>query len=281
MAQTIAQALLSARMRLAAADFEPSLREANLLLSRILGWTEAELLAHGSDSLDAPRLVRFQELLERRLTGEPIAYILGEKEFFGRSFRVDNRVLIPRPETEHLVEAALELDLPTSPRILDIGTGSGCLGVTLLAEMPDSRVVATDASLAALRVAAANARRHRVDDRVLLVQTDLASAVELPGVDLVVSNPPYIGCDEAVSLSPEVRDFEPAVALFAGPTGHSLLARLLTTLADLRSGTPLLLEIGFGQAAAIAEAATVSNFALEELAPDLAGIERIARLRRR
>ena len=277
----IDQALLSARARLAEAEFEPALREANLLLARALECSEAQLVARGSDDLDNSRLARFLELLDRRLTGEPVAYILGEKEFFGRTFFVDRRVLIPRPETEHLVEVALDLGLPTEPRILDIGTGSGCLAVTLLAEMPGSRAVATDVSLAALRVAERNANRHGVFEKLDLVAADLASAVDLAGFQLVVSNPPYIGRDEVSSLSPEITQFEPEAALFASPAGHSLLERLLATLSDLQSGTPLLLEIGAGQAESIAEAAESSAFILETVHPDLAGIERIVQLRRR
>lgn len=277
---TIDQALLSARTRLATASFEPALREANLLLARILECSEAQLLARGNEDLDDSRLARFQELLDRRLTGEPIAYILGEREFFGRAFFVDPRVLIPRPETEHLIEIALDLHLQAQPRILDIGTGSGCLAVTLLAQLPGSVAVATDVSLAALRVAERNARKHNVKRRLDLVAADLASACDLASFQLVVSNPPYIGCNEASSLSPEITDFEPATALFAEPGGHSLLERILDTLSDLRSGTPLLLEIGAGQAELIAQAAGPSAFILEALHPDLAGIGRIAQLRR-
>ena len=127
------EALLWARARLADADFDPALREANLLLARTLGRSEAQLLAHGGDVVDQVLLAEFQARVDRRLSGEPVAYILGEKEFFGRDFFVDSRVLIPRPETEHIVELALRLGLPSGGRILDIGTGSGCLAVTLLA----------------------------------------------------------------------------------------------------------------------------------------------------
>lgn len=275
------EALLWARARLADADFDPALREANLLLARTLGRSEAQLLAHGGDVVDQVLLVEFQARVDRRLSGEPVAYILGEKEFFGRDFFVDSRVLIPRPETEHIVELALRLGLPSGGRILDIGTGSGCLAVTLLAEMPGCWAVATDISLAALRVAESNARRHDVDRQLDLVATDLASTLSLDAFQLVVSNPPYIGLEEASSLSSEITDFEPQTALFAGPTGDSLLARLLETLSDLRGGTPLLLEIGADQSASIAQLAESSAFSLEGVHADLAGIDRIARLTRR
>ena len=275
------EALLWARTRLADADFDPALREANLLLARTLGRSEAQLLAHGGDVVDQVLLAEFQARVDRRLSGEPVAYILGEKEFFGRDFFVDSRVLIPRPETEHIVELALRLGLPSGGRILDIGTGSGCLAVTLLAEMPGCRAVATDISLAALRVAESNARRHDVDRQLDLVATDLASTLSLDAFQLVVSNPPYIGLEEASSLSSEITDFEPQTALFAGPTGDSLLARLLETLSALRGGTPLLLEIGADQSGTIAQLAESSAFSLEGVHADLAGIDRIARLTRR
>ena len=277
----IDQTLISARKRLAAAPFQPALREANLLLAWTLNWSEAHLLAHGNDELDPSLRGKFQELLDRRLAAEPIAYILGEKEFFGRAFSVDRRVLIPRPETEHIVEIALRLGLPSEPRILDIGTGSGCLAVTLLAEIAESRAIATDLSQAALRVAKHNAQRHDVGERLALVAADLASACDLGAFQLVVSNPPYIGREEASSLSPEITEFEPETALFSYPAGHSLLERLLDTLSGLHSGTPVLLEIGAAQAESIAVSAGASTFNLEAIHPDLAGFDRIAQLRRR
>jgi release factor glutamine methyltransferase len=277
----VEEALLSARKRLADADFEPALRDANLLLARTLDWSEAQVLARGSEEIDSVLLAEFEARIHRRLAGEPVAYILGEREFFGRDFFVDRRVLIPRPETEHIVEIALRLGLQADARILDIGTGSGCLAVTLLAEMPGCRAVATDISIAALRVAESNARRHDVDERLDLVATDLVSAVSLQTFRLVVSNPPYIGLEEASTLSPEITNFEPQTALFAGPTGDSFLARLLETLSALQSGTPLLLEIGAGQSEVIARLAEASTFSLEEMHADLAGIDRIARLTRR
>ena len=277
----VEEALLSARTRLADADFEPALRDANLLLARTLDWSEAQVLARGTEEIASDLLAEFEARIDRRLAGEPVAYILGEKEFFGRDFFVDRRVLIPRPETEHLVEIALRLGLPADARVLDIGTGSGCLAVTLLAEITDCRAVATDISFAALRVAESNARRHGVEQRLELVATDLASAVSLQNFRLVVSNPPYIGLEEASTLSSEILEFEPGTALFAGPTGDSLLRRLLQTLSALQSGTPLLLEVGAGQSDAIAQLAEVSAFSLEEMHADLAGIDRIARLTRR
>lgn len=226
--------------------------------------------------VDAGCAQRFRSLLERRLTGEPIAYILGEREFYGRPFRVDSRVLIPRPETEHLVEAALELKLPRRPRILDIGVGSGCLAVTLALELLESTVVATDLSPGALAVAAANVRAHSVRDRVRLIASDLTGPLDLTPFDLVVSNPPYIDPAERAHLSIEVTRFEPARALFAPDRGDRILERLIQELATLRPGTPVLLEIGYDQADRISELARVAGLTLQEIRRDLAGHPRTA-----
>ena len=155
-------------------------------------------------------------------------------------------MLIPRPETEHLVEACLQLDLPRSPRILDVGTGSGCIAVTLALERPGARVFATDRSLGALAVAAGNVARHGA--AVALAAADLACGVELTELDLVVSNPPYVPLDGAQRLPVDVRDFEPAAALFGGRRGLETVDRLLAGLDALAPGTPVALEIGDGQA---------------------------------
>ncbi len=251
----------------------------------MLGLTEAQLLARSRQPVRETDRQRFEALLARRLTGEPVAYLLGEKEFFGRPFVVDRRVLVPRPETEHLVEAALAQRLPPAPRVLDLGTGSGCLAVTLALELPAGLVVATDRSPAALSVAALNARRHGVGQTVRLVASDLASAFDQVGdrqlpFDLVVSNPPYVDPADAQALSAEVREFEPADALFLPEPGDLFLARLLAALAGLRPGTPLILELGLGQAQTLESAARSSPFQVEEIREDYAGIPRAALLRR-
>ncbi len=279
-ALTIAHLLDDARRRLAAAPFRPSTREAALLLGRVLGLSEAEVLARDDRRVEPPDAERFRSLLERRLRGEPVAYLLGEREFFGRPFAVDPRVLIPRPETEHLIEEALALELPAAPRILDVGTGSGAIAVTLALELPAARVTAVDLSPAALAVAAANAHRHGVVDRVRLAALDLAVGLRLGSFDLVVSNPPYVDPADRADLSPEIRDFEPAIALVAPGSGESVLVRLLSELDDLAPGTPLLLEIGQGQAGRLETLAAGSLFELRCLRLDLAGIPRIATLTR-
>jgi release factor glutamine methyltransferase len=277
----ISQTLTDARQRLSEAPFQPDTREAILLLGHVLEWTEAQVLARQDEALEHASASRFEEVLDRRLGGEPIAYIVGGKEFYGRPFQVDRRVLIPRPETEHLIEWVLELPLPPSPSVLDIGTGSGCLACTLGLELPASRVVATDISAGALAVALQNLRRHGLENRLLLAACDLARGLALAGFDLVVSNPPYVGRDEAASLSAEILDFEPDTALFAGAEGDALYPRLFQQLFGLRPETWLMVEIGAGQEELIRQLSAGSPFHLLEVRPDYAGHPRIALLQRR
>jgi len=264
--------------RLAATAFRPPRREALLLLGRVLGWTEAQVLARGDRFVPSDAETRFRGLLERRLAGEPVAYLLGEREFYGRTFRVDDRVLIPRPETEHLVEEALTLPLPPRPRVLDVGTGSGCLAVTLALEIPSARVVATDLSPGALAVASANARL--LGSKVTLVATDLAAGLRLAHFDLVVSNPPYIGRDEEAALSPEVRSFEPHLALFADGGGEAVIGRLLELGRALRPGVHMAFEIGYGQLERVLHRVGAAPFSVVGIREDLAGIPRVLVLRR-
>ena len=278
--QTVEHLLAEARRQLAATPFAPPPREAGLLLAHALGLSEAQVIARRSESVTAAAAARFQELLERRLGGEPFAYLTGEREFYGRAFAVDRAVLIPRPETEHVVEAALALPLPPSPRILDIGTGSGCLAITLAAELPAAAVVASDTSLAALAVARANARRHAVAARLRWVAADLDAALALRPFDLVVSNPPYVAPEESAALSEEILQFEPAAALFA-PDGDSLLRRLVAAAAALRPGAWMVLEIGQGQLPRLERAARGAPLRIVEARPDLAGVPRVLVLERR
>ncbi|HEV8237782.1 MAG TPA: peptide chain release factor N(5)-glutamine methyltransferase [Thermoanaerobaculia bacterium] len=275
---TIRQLLAEARERLAAAPFATA-REAHLLLGHVLGWGEASLLARDDAAVSAEDAARFAALVERRLAGEPVAYLVGSKEFYGRSFAVDHRVLVPRPETEHLVEAALAVakSLPARPRILDLGTGSGCIAVTLALELADSRVTATDRAAAALAVTAANARALHAS--IALVAAAWAAPLRVEGFDLIVSNPPYL--DPAGPVMPEVAAWEPAPALWAGAGGLDAYRDLLTGLAAARPGTPLLLEIGVGQAGPLAELAARGGWRLAGVQRDLASIERVVELRRR
>jgi release factor glutamine methyltransferase len=278
---TIAHLLAEARPRLAATPFGAPTREALLLLGHILNLSEARLLARPDDEVPPEAERRFRDLLERRLTGEPVAYLLNEREFYGRPFWVDSRVLIPRPETEHVVEEALKQALPPSPRILDVGTGSGCLAVTLALELPGSWVVATDLSPRALAVAAKNARQLGATDRVGLVRTDLTAGLDLARFDLAVSNPPYVDRSEIPEISAEVCDFEPHLALFPPGAGDSILARLFARCAELRSGVALVVEIGRGQLDAARRHAEASGLELAGVREDYSGIPRVVVLRRR
>lgn len=266
------------REHLAGAVEQPR-REAALLLGEVLRLSEAQLYARADDEVPEPAAVSYGQLVRRRADRIPVAYLLGRREFFGRSFVVDPRVLIPRPETEHLVEAALNC-IDDGARVLDVGTGSGCIAVTLALERPGSRIVATDLSPGALAVAAANCREHDVGDRVRLVRADLLPALRPGAFDVVVCNPPYIDVGEWPSLMPEVRDHEPPEALLAGD-GLDFYRRLFAAGDFLRAGQWLLLEIGKGQLEAVRELAEEDGFDVEWVVADLAGISRVLILRRR
>jgi len=282
---TIGQLLAEARPLLAATPFGASRREARLLLGHVLGLSEGRVIAREDDEVPAEAERRFRDLLARRLAGEPVSYLTGEREFWGRPFAVDSRVLIPRPETEHIVEVALALPLPADPRILDVGTGSGILAITLALEIPGSRVVAVDLSPGALAVAAKNARRLGAADRVSFLDADLTAALDLRRFDLVVSNPPYVDRAEIPEISPEVLDFEPHLALFPPGAGDATLARLFAQCTDLRDGlrygVPLAVEIGRGQLDAVRRHAAASGLDIAEVREDYAGIPRTVLLRRR
>lgn len=279
---TIGELLRAGRARLSAAPLAPPSREAALLLGRVLGLSEAQVLARDERPVDPSDALRFEEWIERRAGGEPVAYLLGEREFYGRVFRVDPRVLIPRPETEHLIERALATPLPSHPRILEVGAGSGCIAVTLACELPAARLVATDLSAGALAVARSNAIRLGAAVRVAWVRTDLFAGIALDTIDLLVSNPPYVDRTEAAEMSPEVCNFEPHLALFPpGGGGVETISRLLASAAPLRPGVRVLLEIGRGQLEAVESSARAAGFDLLAAQPDYAGIPRVAVLARR
>lgn len=275
---TIGDLLADGRRRLATTSFDAPPREAALILGHVLGLSEAQILARRDDTVAEDDGRRFESLLARRLRGEPIAYLFGEREFYGRDFVVDDRVLIPRPETEHLIEAALDLDLPPRPIIVDVGTGSGIIAVTLALEIRDARTVAVDVELDALRVAAVNRDRH--DARVALLRADVLAGIDLARIDLLVSNPPYVAPEALPTLSPEVHAFEPHAALFAPDSGRAVLDRLLDAAERLRPGTPTLLEIGHDQGAWLRSAIDRRTcLRLDAMIRDYAGIERTAIVR--
>ena len=274
--ETAEQLVARGAHRLTRPGIEHPRREASLLLAYLLGLSEASLLARDRAAVDPDTIWRFDELVRRRASGEPAAYLLGAREFWGRSFRVDSRVLIPRPETEHLVELTLALDLPADACVADVGTGSGALAVTLAAERPRWRVLATDISLGALAVAHANARRHGVATRVWPVATDLLAGIDFSRIDAVVSNPPYVAPAEREDLQAEVALHEPELALYASDDGLGIIERLLREARALRPGGWLASEIGAGQRdAAVAAAQEIGGWELADVRRDLAGRDRV------
>jgi release factor glutamine methyltransferase len=274
LAQTsVRDALDSAVIALTAVGCETPRLDAELLLAAAMGVDRAAIVADPERGLDPDAARRFMEYAARRRDREPVAYILGTKGFRSIDLAVDPRVLIPRPETEHLVEAVL--DLPRGARVCDVGTGSGAIALALKSERPDLRVVATDASGEALEVARANAERLGLD--VELHHGDLLADVAGP-LDAVVSNPPYV--EDGAELAPEIVRFEPALALRAGPDGLDVIRRLLPA-AGATSARVVALEIGDGQASAVAALMVEAGFGDVSVVPDLAGIERVLVGRRR
>ncbi|MFM8436075.1 MAG: peptide chain release factor N(5)-glutamine methyltransferase [Planctomycetia bacterium] len=280
-------------------------------VGRLLTWTTDWLATKGSDSprLDAEVLLahvrgcqrillytafdtpvadaeraKFRELVKRRGDGEPVAYLVGSREFFSLPFAVSPAVLVPRPETEGLVVRAIDLCQGLdAPRIMDVGTGSGAIAVTLAKRLPRARLVATDISAAALAVAGENARRHGVADRIEFVECDLCADPRAGGpFDVIVSNPPYVRDDEFDALPRDVRLHEPKGALVAGPTGVEVIARLAgESVGRLAPGGWLLVEIGPNVAdAAAAAVAAVPGLEVGATRKDLAGLPRILEARR-
>jgi release factor glutamine methyltransferase len=270
MPATAGDALQQARARLAATSRNPR-RDAELLLAHVLRCDLVALLAHPERPLSASEATRYESVLMRRLRSEPMQYIIGQQEFFGLAFEVSPDVLIPRPETEHLVEAVLER-VAANARIVDVGTGSGAIAVALAHALPRAQVTAVDLSPAALDVALRNAQRHAVSDRVTFLQSDLLAALEGADFDAVVSNPPYVA--EGEVLEPQVSNYEPHVALYAGPTGLEIYERLIPQARKrLKPHGLLMLEIGFGQQAAVE--ALLHDWSALSLVRDLQGIPRV------
>jgi release factor glutamine methyltransferase len=252
--------------------------DAELLLARALSSTRIQLIVDAKRPLSAEELAGYRELVRRRRAREPIAYILGEREFYGRSFRVDRRVLIPRPDTEALVDVALERTraVSMSMRALDLCTGCACVAVTLARERPTSRVVAADASEDAVAVARDNALRLGAYN-VAVRRGDLFGAVSGScRFDLVTANPPYVPAGEIAALQPEVRDHEPHVALDGGDDGLAIVRRVVAEApAHLTDAGVLAVEVGAGEARAVAELFALSAFAEVRVRRDYARIERV------
>jgi release factor glutamine methyltransferase len=280
---SIAEALKQASGMLDGAGVPDARREAASLLSFVLDKDRTFLISHAEDLVDDDSLARLREFVERRASGEPLQYITGFQDFYGREFRVTPNVLIPRPETELLVEAVLEVNSSNSPFICDVGTGSGCIAITLLCEIPKARAVAVDKSSAALEIAKLNAAKQAVADRAVLVVSDCFDALEPREYqfDLIVSNPPYVSESALAGLQREVRDHEPLVALSPGPDGLSVIRRLLTEApAYLKTNGHLLMEIGFDQGETVRSLVDEAVWSLKEVRTDLQAIPRIVILQK-
>ena len=281
---TAREALASgaAMLRQEQALFADAGRDAELLLLQALRTTRAALMAHPERPVPQAEHAFFLSMLERRLRFEPIQYILGEQEFFGMLLEVSAAVLIPRPETERLVEAVLErlpADIPL--RIADVGTGSGAIAIALAKHRPLASIIALDLCEEALGVARRNVERHGLTSQIEILRSDLLEEVALigPRFDAVVSNPPYIPKSDRATLHPQVREFEPALALFAGASGMAIYHRLIPQAeAVLAQGGLLAMEFGHGQGAGIR--ATLQGWQKIEILDDLNGIARVALARK-
>ena len=272
---------------------------AELLLMHSLGRDRTWLYSHPESAIDDDAAKNYLALIGRRAAGEPTQYLTGKQEFWGLEFEVNPSVLIPRPETEHVIEVALDRLGPRglkknlltgianpSLRIADVGTGSGCIAIALARELPHAQIVATDISTAALEVARRNAARHAVADRIQFIETDLLEKVfhesqvtshQSRLFDLLVSNPPYIARDEAETLPREVRDHEPSEALFAAAAGTEIYRRLIEQARSiLQPGGHIVLELGYNSAPHVLQLLTQENGWTDvRVTNDLAGIPRV------
>jgi release factor glutamine methyltransferase len=282
---TIAEAITQGSHTLDAAGIDQALLTAGLLLRFVLGVDRTYLLTRADEEIDQTRYRRYLSLIDRRAAGEPAQYLIGYQEFYGLNFVVSPDVLIPRPETEFLVERVLklvsegELD---SPMIVDVGTGSGCIAVTLAVKLQRARVIATDVSGSALQIASTNAADHGVTDRIEFLEGDLLDPLDsrfLESVDIVASNPPYVeerGRDE---LQREVRDWEPQSALFGGTDGLDFYRRLVVEARKyLTPGGHLVLEVGYGQLDAIASMLPGLGWEVVDVTRDLQDVPRVLTL---
>jgi release factor glutamine methyltransferase len=281
---SIAEAITEAAQVLKNSGVPDARRDAASLLSFTVERDRTFLISHSDHLLSETELESFRDRVDRRSHGEPLQYITGQQDFYGRVFRVSPAVLIPRPETELLVEAALELvGEGDAARICDVGTGSGCIVITLACERVNARGIALDISASALEIAKQNAVAMKVDKRLKFLLSDcfdaLAKADEV--FDLIVSNPPYVAAGVVSGLQREVKDHEPMVALTPGANGLSVIKRLIDEAPGfLRKDGHLLLEIGFDQGEAVQALVDSRQWHLVDIRPDLQGIPRIVILRK-
>jgi release factor glutamine methyltransferase len=259
------------------AGFKPddARRDASVLARHCLGWTLADWAARSREDASVDVGERLLGLARRRAAREPVAYVTGVREFYGREFRVTSAVLIPRPETEGLVEHALKvIGKTTAPLIVDIGTGSGCVAITLALECPSATVIASDVSAEALAIAEVNAQALGATEVRFMLASLLPAG--LPPLDMIVSNPPYVPQRHRASLPADVREFEPGVALFGGEDGLDLIRGVAQAARrSLKPGGWLVMEIGDGQGDAVSEVVVQSGLRLDRVEPDLQDISRV------
>jgi len=277
---------IDAAYELLVANDVPSPRlNAELLMMFVLGRERAYLYAHPERELSAEEQYRYDQVIRERAQGCPTQYITGHQEFWGLDLLVSPAVLIPRPETEHVVETVLDLvkDLPPESagklRIVDVGTGSGCIALALASELPQAEVHASDISPEALEIARVNAARFAMDSRIRFRKSDLLAAFPLDTFDFVVSNPPYVGELEADKVQKQVREYEPRIAVFSGEQGLDVYRRLIPQArAALKPGGWLVVEIGFSTEASVKELLT--GWEDVRVTPDLQGIPRVIAARK-
>lgn len=282
------QKINAARARLVSAGIEDGEagRDANLLARHVLGWDRARLMTNETDEATAGFIGKYDPLIERRARREPVAYIRGEQEFWSHDYAVNRAVLIPRPETELIIEELLTFLPDNMParkvRIADIGTGSGCIAITAAGEVALAEVVATDISRAALDVARANAERHGVNDRITFLECAYLSHSSGP-FDFILSNPPYVTEAEYEDLAPEVREYEPRTALTAGEDGLRDIRQIIDIAStQLVPGGIALIEIGHQHSEAVAElVAGFTSLHLKKISTDLQRIPRVAIIERK
>lgn len=278
---TISQAIAEGARRLSARGNDPR-RTAGVLLCHVLGIDRTHLLTNSEQHIDENRYRDYLAMVDRRASGVPVQHLTGHQEFYGLDFIVNAGVLIPRPETEFLVGRIIDLvkaTNPASPLIVDIGTGSGCIAVSLAVNLPVAKFIATDASEAALATAKTNAERHRVLDRIEFMEGDLLAPFAGRGFegtfDILASNPPYVDFAEPELIQLEVLEWEPRQALFGGVGGVEFYRRLLEDgLKFLKPGGHLVVEIGYGQLDAVSEMIEGSSWKLIDVIRDLQGIPR-------
>jgi release factor glutamine methyltransferase len=274
------QALQSAVKRLQDGHVGSPRMNAELLAMFVLGCDRAYLYAHADRALTKGEIARYDDALAERARGVPAQYITGHQEFWGMDLIVSPAVLIPRPETEHVIETVLEVAREhPAQRVVDVGTGSGCIALALAKELPRAEIHATDISPEALEIARANAARYQLEKRIQFHEADLLAGMEEAAFDYVISNPPYIGDWEASSVEAQVRRFEPRQALFAGPTGLEVFVRLIPQAEKaLRPGGWLVMEMGHSSREQVCE--LLQDWEEMRITNDLQGIARVVAARR-